>query len=127
MILPEKVPVLSFIQLLVIKHILHATYIHKHDVIRKIVAELDKTMDQHETCVIISTVLANGIKKYMRSTFDATKKQIIIDKIFNKLILTKFRQGRGEGECHVSYTSNSQSKYQSLVFNAGDMVRSIFQ
>ena len=137
----EKVSILSFIQLFMIRRILYTKYtndthqhlnqepienkyIHKHNIIRKIVSELDKTVDQHQAHAIISTLLNNGIKKYMLSTFDTTKQKIIIDKIFNGLLLTKFQQ-----EYQQLYTNNStsQSKYQSLVFNAADMMCSIFQ
>ena len=134
----QKVSILSFIQLFIIRRILHTKYTndkrhhsksiedkynHKHNMIRKLASELEKT-DQDESRAIISALLNNGIKKYMMSTFDATKQQMIIDKIFNCIVLTKFRK-----EDQQLYTSNSasQSKYQSLVFNAADMTCSIFQ
>ena len=62
----------------------------------------------------------------MHDIFDETKHRIIIQTIFDEIILTKFTK-----KYHQLYSLQIQSsqvfKFQSLVFNTSDLICKIFQ
>lgn len=139
----KKVSILSFIHLFITRRILHeyihdsydkrsikeTKYAHKINVLNALTSELNNTQDQNEARRILSILINNGIKKYMTSMFNEITQRVIIEKIFNKIILSKFTQKYHD--LHMIKFSqpniDKTYKYQSMVFNAADLMCSIFQ
>ena len=77
---------------------------------------------------ILTRLINDGIKKYMSKWYDEKKEANIIENIFNKIILEKFKQEYNE---MIKYGVNNEVKnenfYQNLLFNSSDLMTQIFQ
>ena len=136
----------SFIRLFVMRRII-SEYIKnqtasndKKKEIKEIMQELvnDAFKDDQETqslaVNILTRLMEDGIKDYMAKWYNEEKEAIVIEEIFNKVILEKFSQ---EYNKYITYKTpkveeNNNNKrnnyfYQDLVFNSRDLMSKIFQ
>ena len=127
----------SFIRLFVIKRIIDK-YIKnnkdkkkdKKEIIKEMANVFKENKKIESLAIKILTRLINdGIKKYMSKYYDEKKQAYIIEDIFNKLILKKFKK---EYYQLIAYEANNERNdsynyYQNLVFNSSDLMNQIFQ
>ena len=136
---PEKVTVLSFIRLFMMARVLKHCIVSVDKIKQMVTTIHDLNLKQQQVAQdILTQLINNGIKKYMKKWFNEKERTQLIEVIFNRIILKQF-----EKEYHtiVKYkpyayamtidhdcTSTGQSEYyQSLVFNTDDLMCSIFQ
>ena len=125
-----KFPVPNFIRLFVLVRVLHE--VNDDAAIRKLVAVFQEKEEQETAFSILSNLINNGgIKEYMRRYYDERYHCIIIEKIFNQIILTKYSsQFQLITTFSFSKIDNNinfeKYKYQIKVFNTNDVMSLIF-
>ena len=152
----EKFPVPTFIRLFITNRVLrkHIDDTRQKDVesvIRQLVTLLDTTNEQNTAFLILSNLIDNDIQKYIEIEPKYSKHAHLIEKIFNKIILSKFCQ---EYQYVITYKSaqiETQNKlnnnncssnkhksdelvhddnyndFESMVFNTNDLMSSVLQ
>ena len=121
----------SFVRLFVIRRTLLVAFEANNDNVDQItqlvaipVFQNDKDREMSQT--ILTRLLTDGIKKYMRIWYDEQKQANLIETIFNKIILKTYEK---EYEKVTKYVGNENysDKYQNIVFNTSDLMCYIFQ
>ena len=131
---PPKVVVPSFIRLFFIRRVL-TDYIqqnrteNKHNDIRNLVTILNDEQTQNLAYNILSRLMNghNGLEKYMKKWYNEEEQAVLIERIFNDIILEKFVQEYQSITRYVSDIVSNQDYYQCLVFNTNDLMYLIFQ
>ena len=129
----NELPVSSFIRLFLIRRIIcnasNDNKFRNETQIKDLVDECfsnDKSSDKSQACDILIRLKRDGLEQYMSKWYHQEKDGMIIEKIFNKIVVTKF-----DNEYYklVTYSSNSNinSYYQNLMFNANDLMSNMFQ
>ena len=84
--------------------------------------------NENETYVLVNNIISrlinDGIKVYMNKWYNENKQAIIIEMIFEKLVLKKFAK---EYNALITYVGNDDSKYQNKLFNSNDLMSSILE
>ena len=127
----------SFIRLFVIRRIIDKYIKNNKDKKKKTKEEIIKEMangfedDKNIESLVINIVtrlINDGIKKYMEEYYDEKQQSNIIEDIFCKIILEKFKEEYNE---MIKYGINNQlindNYYQNLLFNSSDLMTHIFQ
>ena len=132
---PPKLIVPSFIRLFVIRRILD-NFIdekdEKEDVERKINAMVEPLTDDkvHQVSYnVLHRLWNNGLKIYMNTWYKEQEQAVIIEMIFNDIILVQFAE---EYQEITTYNNDNDGDLscnynQCLVFNTNDLMYSIFQ
>lgn len=123
-----KVKVPSFVRLFIIRRILinYSDQVQIYD----LVSEIADTNERDIAKQILTGLLKDGIKTYMSShwsQFDEQKQIKGIETIFNQIILPKFGQKYQDTITFSNCNSNSQTLFQTQVFNMDDIMCCIFQ
>ena len=105
-------------------------YIHKNNMIRKLACQLNNKQDQEKAFTILSILIHNGIQTYMMNEFDVIAQRDIIEKIFNRIILSNFGQEYHDlrvTNIQTNTFENTESKSITSVFDTRDIMCLIFQ
>ena len=91
----------------------------------------DKVEVKKEANLILTRLINDGVGVHMNKWYDEKTQAVIIENIFNKIILKKFVKEYNE---LVTFSNNNNNKksnnnryYQNLVFNSKDLMSTIFQ
>ena len=85
--------------------------------------KLDNDKDESQKVFdILYRLITDGIKTYMNKWYNEKEQAMIIEMIFNKIILVKFAQ-----EYNKLIKYNGKNKYENLLFNSTDLMTHIFQ
>ena len=127
----------GFIRLFVIRRIIGEYVSNKNgnnetdDKIKRLTSSFQDNIDPKIVSTafdILSRLINNGIKQYMAMWYNEKEQTDIIEMIFNKLILNKFKHQYSQ---LITYNRNHDYNlnvyYQNLVFNSSDLICSIFQ
>ena len=71
---------------------------------------------------ILLRLITDGLKKYMNDWYNEQEQAIIIEMIFNKMIIANF-----EEEYNQLITYVGKNKYENLLFNSTDLMANVFQ
>ena len=131
---PPKLAAPSFVRLFAINRILtqHYNIVHNEKgcmEIATIVSNLLSNMTSDDVTReigqnILLRLKKDGIKEYMKKWYNEKEEAIIIEKMFNEIILDKFGQ---EHKDLVTFEAKEDYYYQNLVFNTNDLMCLIFQ
>ena len=92
----------------------------------------DKAQVKEAANLILTRLINDGLGVYMKKWYDEKIQAIIIEDIFNKIILKQFAQEYNE---LVTFSNNNNNNndnnnnryYQNLVFNSNDLMSTVFQ
>ena len=89
---------------------------------------------QAEAYNILTRLINDGIRRYMNKWYIEKTQAIVIEKIFNKIILKKFGKEYNQlmtfqhvSNCKNENMHSTKCKYQCMVFKINDLVSQIFQ
>ena len=117
------VTVPSFLRLFVMRRILHHCNMSV-DQIKQMVTVINDLNHQQIAQDILTQLINDGIKQYMKKWFNEKEQREIIEIIFIKIILKRFEK---EYRNIVTYNCQRNDYYQRLVFNSDDLMCLIFQ
>ena len=122
--LDTKSMVPNFVRLFVLNRIL----VFKPGIVENMLTQVNKTITnkKHQMiiCSIINFLYKNGIKSFMNEYYNEIEQSLIIDIIFDKIILKLFDFAFQK---KIIYYSSNESKHISNVFNTTDLICLIFQ
>ena len=126
----------SFIRLFVIRRIIDKYIKNNKEKKKKTKEEIIKQLSnvfkddkQNQLLVIniVTRLIDDGIKKYMSKYYNEKEQANIIEDIFNKIILNKFKQEYNKMiKCGIN-NEITNNFYQHLLFNSSDLMNQIFQ
>ena len=131
---PPKVVAPSFIRLFVIRRILAECLKNnqKNSDIKGLVSIFNDDEMRKLAYNILSRLMKgrNGLEKYMKNWYNEEEQAVLIETIFNDIILAKFPQQYQRITTYISNNGNNNFEndyYQCLVFNTNDLMYLIFQ
>ena len=139
----EKLPMPSFIRLFVMNRVL-TSYISANDgeskteMLLRYLTNSTKIASSKSTSIaheIMVNLLKYGIKHYMKELYDEETQGSVIEQVFNKIIIEKFKKEYQQVTTYTTTTTSNKNKdenndnhyYQRLLFNTTDLMCLVFQ
>ena len=137
----EKLPMPSFIRLFVIKRTINRYILSNGGKSDELIKQLSTMLNNSDnksqenskeryrklSYTIMLRLVQLGIKTYMESFYDEKEQGIIIEKIFNQIILAKLAKEYQKTTTYITSINDNDDYYQCLVFNTDDLMSCIFQ
>ena len=128
----RRLAVPSFVRVFVINRIIFGTFgklINIENLVNQQMKN-EKASTKSHALTILSLLKQCGIKQYMKQFYFDTRDSIIIEMIFNKIILNKYGK---EYNLLITYNNcndnnnHSNGKYKNILFNSNDLMSHIFE